>query len=241
MSMDGRKVEGRDVEQEIGRVLQGLSEVQAPLGLEGRVLLRVAEARSARGAGWVPGLVLAAACAMAAVVWAALERPGGDRSAASVAVQGPLAGEHAAGAQGPRASEHAAAGRVAAGGLRVQATPVPLRGKGLAPAVRNHPGAGLSAYEGLALEEMRAPSRPEAPPPLTAQEQMLVRVAEARGAEAFARADSSDEVQEGVERNGGVAGPEQELRREGARRDVVSVLRASLFAGMTTGSVASDE
>lgn len=224
MSVDGRTVEAGDVEREIGRVLQGFSEVEAPPGLEGRVLLRVAEAPGPRGVGWVPGLVLAAASLLAGVVWVSVERRGWDRSADVATVQP------------SRAGEDAAAAGVADGGSKVEPRSVPLHVKERALALRSEAGAALSADEELALEEMRAPSRPEPPRPLTAQEELLVSLAQGRGAEALAKADAlSDDVQE----SDALIAAKEEKRRKAEAQRLMSAVQETLFAGMSAGTEGS--
>jgi hypothetical protein len=240
MSVDGKD---NEIEREIGRVLEALSGVEAPLGLEGRVLARMAEGRGRRRLGWVPGVAMAAAtCGIAAVVWVSLG-PG-------VAVPGMRGSvEQREVSRGPEAAAvspvnvEGTGARAAAGvdgGVRVVHGPVVLPVKGRELAVRSEAGRNVTAEERLAEEEMRAPSQAEAPRPLTAQERMLLRVAQGRGAEALAKAESADEaqgpLQEGIPE--AVVAVKEERRSESGARDVVSVLRAGLFAGMTTGSVA---
>lgn len=160
----------RNDEELVERVLAGLGKVEAPAGLEVRVLRGVrGHAAEVRGfGGWVWGLGLAGVVAMVMVVGA---RWSGERTAAPV--------EQARVWRGPRVEVKAAAPMVAA--------EVPVR---RARAVHRGAERVVRTSEAvLAVSEMRARSEPAPVAPLTEEERLLRRVARKGDVEQVAMLD----------------------------------------------------
>lgn len=175
------------VEEDLGRVLRGLGEVELPAGLQGRVLARARQGERPPDMHWVPSraMVVAAVCTVVVAVLAGI----GVRERHALA---PVLSSHASVAgQVSRESKPAetSSGLSVAGSRWRQGASEAARRVGsrrLEAVDAERASRVANPEEARALAEMLAPSMPETPAPLTRQERLLLEVARTREAPALA-------------------------------------------------------
>ncbi len=231
------------VEERIDRVLAETGAAEAPAGLEGRVLARLAEVRAAEGragggsrGAWVRRLVVCGCVGVVvAVVGVSVVRT--DRAA-----RAPGVGQsREAGLAQRQEFHHPGDGRDS---LRLRSPDFPwdarlMRrpggpGRGRSPgaeivgggAVRLDVQGGGDAMDDIAVSEMRAPSLPAPAEPLTAQERLLLRAGRAPGVSALAESDPEADA----------ALLAAQVKRQGEVHELFAAFGRGVFAGMDAGA-----
>ncbi len=152
-------------EEAVRRVLEGLRDVEAPAGMESRIVLALerrtaepAQQRKVLSPSSIAMRSLATGAAFAAMACAVLWMPKAHRSAPMASVS------------------HVVQGLAPAEGLSTPTLP-PKRAEGRLHRAQEVMASAENSSDALALAETRAPSRPDPPLPLTEQEKLLLRVA----------------------------------------------------------------
>jgi hypothetical protein len=177
----------KNSEEIVDQLLQGLRDAEAPAGMELRILHALED--RARGVSpskrrwngtsaarrWYWPVALGAAAAIMLLLTFVLHRPAHDP--ASVTAQSQVPPAHSA------AQPHALPSLVSVVSIVSEATPPPAK----KPASRHASSLSAdSAEERLCLRELRTPSHPEPPEPITAEEKILLRIAHTAAPEEIA-------------------------------------------------------
>lgn len=150
------------MDDRLDRALASYTPENAPLGLEQRLLARLAAAGKPRPRRVPPIFywAMAASVLVAVAVGAAVLHPHGQESATEAR------------------SDHPRAGSPASKSPQVERTLPPQPTRAASPARPARKPSPMSREDAIALSEMRAPSHPAPEFPLTAEEKLLQRIAQ---------------------------------------------------------------